>query len=99
MEGPSPNPSLLAVANAWPPSLGAVEMIARPERIMFPKPSHYATAEKIITTQGLAFALAVSVGKEGDLRTAREMLKGAIAHALAAEFERVHAATKAGTIA
>jgi hypothetical protein len=55
---------------------------------MTPKASHYAAAELIVTTQGLTFALAVAAGKEGDLRTAREMLKVAIANAIAAEFER-----------
>jgi hypothetical protein len=55
---------------------------------MTPKASHYDAAEKIVTTYGLAFALAVSVGKQSDLRTAREMLKVAIAKAIADDFKR-----------
>lgn len=64
-----------------------------------PLASHNATAERIITMQGLTFALASLAGKPGDLEIAREALKQAIANALAAEFERVHAATMAGDIA
>jgi hypothetical protein len=66
---------------------------------MMPKPSHYETAEGIVTMQGLTFALAAAVGKEGDLEIAREAMKAAIANALAAEFERVHRLTKQGVIA
>ena len=45
-------------------------------------------AERIIKSEGLAFALASSVGKEGDIREARTYLKKAIVGALATEFER-----------
>ena len=50
---------------------------------MTPSASDYDIAEGIVTTEGLTFALAVSVGKGNDLRTARGMLKEAIARALA----------------
>lgn len=54
----------------------------------FPRPRHDKLAERIIASEGLTFALAVSVGKEGDLRKAREYLKKAICRALADEFAR-----------
>jgi hypothetical protein len=47
---------------------------------------HEQLAEKIITAGGLVFALASSVGKEGDLREARRLLKDAIVRALEDEF-------------
>jgi hypothetical protein len=40
------------------------------------------TAERIIVEEGLTFALAAGNGKEGDLRTARQLLKNAIVRAL-----------------
>lgn len=42
-----------------------------------------ATAEHIIRLQGFIFSLASKVGKESDLREARELLKQAIVKALA----------------
>lgn len=46
---------------------------------------HDEIAERIITREGLTFALAAGAGKEGDLRTARRYLKDAICRALEAE--------------
>jgi hypothetical protein len=47
---------------------------------------HLDYAEAIIKREGLTFALAAGAGKEGDLREARQYLKGAICKALASEF-------------
>lgn len=60
---------------------------------MTPNRRQVATAERIIKTQGLAFALACAVvGKsptgEADLVEARKMLAAAIVQALAEEFAR-----------
>lgn len=43
-----------------------------------------AVAESIIRCEGLSFALAAKVGKEGDLREARAMLKERIVKELGA---------------
>jgi hypothetical protein len=48
---------------------------------------HEEIAEKIITTEGLMFALASAGGKEGDLRKARGYLKLAIVKALESEWQ------------
>lgn len=47
---------------------------------------HDDIAERIITTEGLAFSLASLAGTGGDLREARGYLKDAICRALASEF-------------
>ena len=46
---------------------------------------HEKIAERIVTTDGLAFALATKFGNAEDLREARELLKTAICNALADE--------------
>jgi hypothetical protein len=52
---------------------------------MLTGPRHLDIAERIVKTEGLTFALAVSNGGQADLRVAREMLKAAIVRALARE--------------
>ena len=59
---------------------------------------HDDTAEHIVTCEGLAFALASSVGKTGDLLEARGYLKAAIAKALEDEFNRGQRSVMAGDL-
>lgn len=49
---------------------------------------HEKIAERIIKSEGLAFALASSVGRGDDLRQARGFLRDAIVMALGTEFSR-----------
>ena len=57
---------------------------------------HDEAAERIIKNEGLAFALASKVGKEGDLREARGLLKTAIIKALESEWDRGSSASLSG---
>ena len=59
---------------------------------------HDEMAEKIITTEGLTFALASASGKKGDLEKARAFLKKAIVSALDSEFNRGCDAAMSGDV-
>ena len=61
---------------------------------MTPKPSHYDAAEKIVRSEGAAYALAAQSGIHDRCRAAGEGLRCAIARALADEFARGLAAAQ-----
>lgn len=59
---------------------------------------HEETAERIITTEGLAFALASNLASPDGLREARGYLRAAIVKALEDEFARGQRVAMAGDL-